>query len=340
MSGGTARVLLVGALPPPVGGITVHLERFLARPPAGVDLAVLDLRKRCLTSARGTSRRLADLLRAFAFADLVHIHVSSQLKLLVALAARLLGKRVVYTHHNNVIARPLLFRLLFRLCHHVIFVNDRCIPAALHRPCAAARWSVVPAFIPPAAEAALPSWLEQRLDGFDHLVVTNCSRLAWVEEGETYGFDLLVAAFHRLEAQGRLKGTAFVFLDPSGEYAGRHGLGEGGRSAAGNALVYVGGQALSFPALLRRARVSVRATRTDGDSLSVRESLFHGVPVVASDVVSRPEGCRLFATGDAADLAERLAEALQQRDGVHDAPFDATGAIAAIYARLLSGRMT
>jgi glycogen(starch) synthase len=54
--------------------------------------------------------------------------------------------------------------------------------------------------------------------------------------------------------------------------------------------------------------VFVRATRADGDALSVREALGLGSRVVASDVGHRPPGCLLFRSGDAGDLAERMVE--------------------------------
>jgi glycosyltransferase involved in cell wall biosynthesis len=52
------------------------------------------------------------------------------------------------------------------------------------------------------------------------------------------------------------------------------------------------------PALYCGTDVFVRPTITDGDSVSVRECLSLGVPVVASDAVARPPGCVLFKSRD------------------------------------------
>jgi glycosyltransferase involved in cell wall biosynthesis len=51
-------------------------------------------------------------------------------------------------------------------------------------------------------------------------------------------------------------------------------------------------------ALYARLTLFVRPTITDGDSVSVRECLHLGVPVVASDAVPRPGGCLLFGSRD------------------------------------------
>jgi glycosyltransferase involved in cell wall biosynthesis len=56
--------------------------------------------------------------------------------------------------------------------------------------------------------------------------------------------------------------------------------------------------------------VFVRPTTYDGDALSVREALMLGVPCVASDVCVRPEGTRLFRTGDVEALVARVREAV------------------------------
>ncbi|UCF79350.1 MAG: glycosyltransferase family 4 protein [Candidatus Eiseniibacteriota bacterium] len=65
-----------------------------------------------------------------------------------------------------------------------------------------------------------------------------------------------------------------------------------------------------FISLLERSDVLLRSTLADGDSVSVREALFLGVPAVASDTPFRPEGVILFRRGDPGDMAEKLTQAL------------------------------
>jgi glycosyltransferase involved in cell wall biosynthesis len=51
-------------------------------------------------------------------------------------------------------------------------------------------------------------------------------------------------------------------------------------------------------ALMSRCAAFVRPTRRDGDSISVREAISMKVPVVASNVGTRPDGTVLFEAGD------------------------------------------
>jgi hypothetical protein len=55
----------------------------------------------------------------------------------------------------------------------------------------------------------------------------------------------------------------------------------------------------------------VRPTNTDGDAISVRESIFYKIPSVVSDVVPRPQGTTLFHNRDANDFALKVKNVLE-----------------------------
>jgi glycosyltransferase involved in cell wall biosynthesis len=70
-------------------------------------------------------------------------------------------------------------------------------------------------------------------------------------------------------------------------------------------------------------RMLLRTTLYDGDAISVREALFLGTSVIATDNGMRPQGVRLIAAGDTGALAEAIlaelrdpapAKARSQRD--------------------------
>ena len=50
--------------------------------------------------------------------------------------------------------------------------------------------------------------------------------------------------------------------------------------------------------IFKYARVYVRPTKTDGDSLSVREALAMGCAVVTSDKAKRPSGALVYHTAE------------------------------------------
>jgi glycogen synthase len=67
-----------------------------------------------------------------------------------------------------------------------------------------------------------------------------------------------------------------------------------------------------FISLLNRSDALLRSALVDGDSMSVREGLFLGLPTVASDTPFRPGGVILFRKGDSLDMADKLSLALKK----------------------------
>ena len=65
---------------------------------------------------------------------------------------------------------------------------------------------------------------------------------------------------------------------------------------------------LSFVRLIENADIVIRPSNTDGDALTIRESIYLGKCTIASDVVERPAGTILFKTRDVADLELKMEE--------------------------------
>ena len=91
------------------------------------------------------------------------------------------------------------------------------------------------------------------------------------------------------------------------------------------------------------ADVLLRPTHYDGNALSIREALFLGTRVIATDNGMRPEGVALIPIPpDASHLARKIIETLEGgRNGT--APTDSDGrenieAVISLYKRLLNGK--
>jgi hypothetical protein len=75
-----------------------------------------------------------------------------------------------------------------------------------------------------------------------------------------------------------------------------------------------------FLPVLAEASVLIRPTATDGDANSIREALSLGIPVVASDVVTRPKGCLLHRNRDIDDLESVTRHALSNSRKIESTP--------------------
>jgi glycogen synthase len=127
-----------------------------------------------------------------------------------------------------------------------------------------------------------------------------------------YGFDLLVDALGPL--RGRYPSLGCVVMG-SGEQ--RAEAETRIREAGLEDHVLLAGDIdhQACLALMSLSDVFVRPTLEDGDSISVREALALGVPVVASRVGTRPAGAMLFPPGDVEGLVTQVEQALAMERG-------------------------
>lgn len=86
-----------------------------------------------------------------------------------------------------------------------------------------------------------------------------------------------------------------------------------------------------------QAAMMLRTTLYDGDAISVREALYLGTPVIATDNGMRPPGVRLMPVGDAAALVEAICELAEQprrEPGQEPAGLENLDAVLAVYREL------
>jgi glycosyltransferase involved in cell wall biosynthesis len=173
-----------------------------------------------------------------------------------------------------------------------------------------AKREIQPAFIPPQSSSSkVPGRIinfvnEARLTG-KNIVVSNAFRIARHNDQDLYGLDLCIEAFSNTKIRSQAS-LIFVISDPQYNHVEvEEALANVGVKGLGSSvLIYCG--SLDYFALLQHADASIRATNTDGDALSVRESIYLGVPCIASDCVNRPSEAILFKSRSATSLVESI----------------------------------
>jgi len=330
------KVVLMGPMPPPSGGVSTHLSRLLARSQSEEDLqlSVIDLRRLKLHCEIGTSRNIFAIVRTFLFADIIHFHLSRKLKLRLIKIARFLGKKVVYTHHNSRNLTDQITLNTMGLSHQIILVRPvaDALPAELH-----ARCQVVPSYLPATSVGAVPTELKEQFAG-KRIIFAHCyqkkNETLLVDGKDLYGFDLILDALEILHRNKFPENCLLFLADPADgmkdiykerirELIDKYRLN----------IIYWNKE-LDFSAALKYCSVLVRASRSDGDAVSIREALQAGVPVIASDCVERPEGVIDFSTGDAMSLSTVLSENLQNPGRKHFVQKDFAPQIFQIYRSL------
>ncbi len=338
-----ARILLIGDYPPPYGGVAVHVQQLhqllLER---GATTKVLDIGKGGrpapdvlpVHTLRGYGLALA---RFAAQGWLLHLHTSGNnpkswgvVASVGAMPGR--GGKVVTLHSGLIpafLARSRVHGALARAAlagfDRVVAVSEAVRDALRSAGVPQAKLEVHPAFL---RAAVRPGELPER---FAEIRARRRPLIAYAHHASPiYGRDVIFRALGF--ARAALPELGLLVFGP-GTHAVDFELAA--RRARVEGLIENLGELPHAQALaaLSRCDVFVRPTTADGDAISVREALALNVPVVASDVAARPEGASLFRSGDAWELAAKLAEAY--RRGPPNAPVaDAGPALLRLYAGL------
>jgi glycosyltransferase involved in cell wall biosynthesis len=335
-------ILILGPVPPPLGGIAVHIDRLVPLlQKTGLRVGVLNhfsaKEKPFVVGALNRNPfNYFRLTRKFP-ARVVHYHHSQWLALVaVALASRRGKSRYIVTLHGAALVSRLksgpavltyITRWALRRFDAVIVVNPH-ILSALQGHVEPRRVDVLPAYLE-ASEDEHP--YDETLESFlstGTTLLTPVYGVQFLDDGrDLYGLDNVVEAFAAVAPdRPELRLAFFVANRPSRRKAREYLLDlerRVERSGLGDRMMVVFGTSLT-PAF-RHDVILVRSTRSEGDALSIREALAADVPVVASDVVARPGGTSTFRTNDVNDLCRTILATLDRPTIVREPPQDGTG---------------
>lgn len=311
------KILLTGPAPQNIGGVSMHLRRLEAMMAPYADFDIIDEGK--VRHEGVFNLRSGNLFRYFSKinrSDIVHIHSGVPiLRFGHIIAAKYIFRKPVFvTLHCNWKAlgkweKATIFFL--RLADKVIAVNSESYNAL-----AAGRnksgLMLKEAFLPPdmEAEPELPAeitdFIDRKKDDGFRIAVSNAWRLVEHAGQDLYGLDMCIDAAASLRDNGLKYVFIFVVPDAVGSRQRLDEANERLRQLNLTDRVILVERNLSFVRLAEAADIVVRPTNTDGDALTVREALWLGKPVVASDVVARPEGTILFKTRDSNDFIRAI----------------------------------
>ena len=317
MRGSIPKILVIGPMSY-VGGINVHIKRLSRILLGGVEFNFWDDAPYGVSvDATRSIRKISSVPRFFREAcasDVVHIHSGNWLlRILLVLACRLGRVKTVVTLHSYRLSgfKRFLSNMAMKFADSVICVNeDIAVSAGLSSA------YVKEAFIPSLDDVDVP--LPDEVDSFigSHdasvLVCANAYRLTRYEGKDLYGLDQCIELARRLKREGNDAVIVFVVgtvmssddIYWSAEKCIREeGLGD---------VIKIYPKSLDFLTLMRRADIVLRPTLSDGDALTVREALFFGKPVIASDVVPRPAGTIVYTSESADDLHAKIKGVITQ----------------------------
>jgi hypothetical protein len=163
----------------------------------------------------------------------------------------------------------------------------------------------IPGFIPPTIKEQDIKEISRDVWNFinDHkpLISANASNISFYKQQDLYGIDMCIELCTNLKNE--YPHIGFIFSIPSindYEYFKTMKQRIIQNGIEDNFLFFTKPYQL-YP-ILMKSDIFVRPTNTDGDAISIREALYLKIPTVASDVVPRPEGTLIFGNRDIEDF--------------------------------------
>ena len=304
------KLLLIGKIPPPIGGVSIHVKRLsdsLVR--NEVDFQLKNITKRNI---------FIFIFQIIFQRYIIHLHTSSPILRILLSIVNLINNNsvLIITYHGNIgrfnTFKNWMDKTSIRFADIPIVINEESLSIAksLNK-----NSRLIPAFIPPIIEEKLPIYIENKLKSLKEkcsvIFCTNAFNMSFDKDrNEIYCGTQLINLFCKSEN----KKFGFIFSDPSGNYK-KH-IEKNSLQLNDNILLI--SESHSFFEILKYADCFIRNTTTDGDPLSVKEALFLNKIVFATNVIKRPEGVYKFTWSKINELQNLIYQIKDMKKGNKD----------------------
>nr|WP_144036429.1 glycosyltransferase family 4 protein [Sporomusa acidovorans] len=322
------KIAIIGPYPPPYGGISVHIQRVLAQLESS-EIRYYDFYNETKNSGYHGNfylfyskiTKMYSLLRLFLSPyKLIHHH-SPDLRIRIILGILgLMGKNVYLHIHgaslkNALNAGGIKGILMQKVIKHVHILADNYEIMQIAKKNHAKSVTMIDAFIPPLySEAIFTEFCDNHVlntDNYD-AIISMVGWFTYYNQEDLYGFDLLVEVVKELAVKYKI----LVLVSINGVIA-QNLHDDFVEKIEKNNLVenfYLIYEDLTevWPIYLL-SDVFLRLTNTDGNALSINESLWFETPVIASDCIDRPKGTILFKNRDVKSLEKKIEQVILER---------------------------
>lgn len=323
-------IVLIGSYPPPYGGVTVHIRRlqtFLLN--NGIQCIVYEYNKPC--SHLKNNENIINIRKIKNWrhilnpkGSVIHIHTSRlhlKKSIIFSLLCKLRGKKVIITYHALAYLHDAehfrwlkkIAKLSSKFVFHYIAVSPEIKNKLLLLKVKSNKISVIPAFLPPTIKQRdiedIPQAIWDFIRNHNPIISSNAFRISFYNNQDLYGVDMCIDLCADLQNAYPLIGLVFCLPDIGDyEYFNKMKQKITGNGIENNFLFVT--QPYQFYPILTKSDIFVRPTNTDGDAVSIREALYFRIPVVTSDIVSRPDGTILFKNRDVDDFTIKVKDVL------------------------------
>ncbi len=315
-------VIILGAVPPPIGGVTVHTLRLISGLKSlGYKYEFVNLRPITEKDKFNIKKYISNVLRILKSRDIdvIHYQLNNLFELaLFVMISIIIRSRIITTVHSF---RPELFSKIKKTIFNLIkrTRTEFIAPSKTTKEALVAKGvkyeniRVLNTFLPPSESeinAKISNEIMDFIDKRSKIIVANAFKLYRDDLGvDVYGLDMCI------EACKAIPDTNFIFCVPliGDQNYYNECVKKIEKYNIGDRFLIVN-KNISLVSLLKYADLFVRPTSTDSFGVSVAEALAMGVPAIASDVCERTEGAILFKSRNIADFILKIKFSLKSKE--------------------------
>lgn len=314
------RVNIIGPYPPPYGGISVHvkrMEKYLKS--KGVDVEVYKDNKKVLLKA------------PFLKGHIIHFHSISKKRRILMGFLTIFHKKIVLTIHgesfhdqleqsNWLIKKVLLFSM--KKINKIICVNPKTLKELASYGVAASKLAFIPSYLNPIEDENdsdnIPDSVWNFINNSEFLISAN-GWITFYKNEDSYGIDMLIELMRKLKHEQYNVSLLIALLGTDMQNQNERSYYHGLKSKIinykleNNILIFEVKNTEFYP-VLKKSKLFIRPTNTDGYGVSIAEALYYRVISIASDVCRRPEGTIIFKSRQINDLYIKTVEVIKNYD--------------------------
>jgi glycosyltransferase involved in cell wall biosynthesis len=327
------KIGLIGSCPPPYSGIAVHIQRLMKKlDDSNINYVLYDILG---VERKNEENRIVCIkypklwIIKYFFStknEITHNHTEHWGGQIIVGLMGLLGKKTIATLHSEVLInswrdynfiKRKVIQIALKSTTSLIVVNsnikDFCLSLGIDQN----KIFLIPAFIPPTLEKEeineIPRDIWNFIDTHYPILSGNAYKITFLKDEDVYGIDICIELCFKLKQTWNDVGLIFFLPEFFWEKKEKQYFSYLQQRIIElelqNNFLFVT-QSYPFHPILLRSTVFIRPTNTDGDAISIREALYFGVPAVASNVVTRPEGTIVFKNRDIDDFTLKVKDLL------------------------------